>query len=67
MGTRRHAHVHAGLFVDSGGGVLRENIPSCCGKNKGQLTAFLPSAPSLDLAPPGRRRNTVPRLGPWYC
>lgn len=51
--------MHAGLFVDSGDGVLRENIPSCCGKNKGQFTALLPSAPSLDLRPPGWRRNTV--------
>lgn len=59
MGTCRHAHVHAGLFVDSDDGVLRENIPSCCGKNKGQFTALPPSAPSLDLRPPGRRRNTV--------
>lgn len=34
--------MHAGLFVRSGDGILRENIPSCGGKNKGQFTALLP-------------------------
>lgn len=47
------AHVHAGLFVESGDGIFRENIPSCSGKNSGQFTALPPSVPTLDLVPPG--------------
>lgn len=65
MCTCRHAHVHAGLFVESGDGVLRENIPSCGGKNKGQFTALLPLPPlTLLLQAEG---GALSRLGLWDC
>lgn len=42
MCTCTHACVHAGPFVKSGDGILRENIPSCSGKNKGRSLPFSP-------------------------
>lgn len=49
MGTRMHAHMHAGLFVESGDGILRENIPSCSGKNKASSLPFSPLPLPLTL------------------
>lgn len=48
--TCTHAHVHAGLFVKSGDGIFRENIPSCSDKNtRASSLSFSPLSLPLTL------------------